>query len=210
MGALVRALKEEGLVRRPEVERAFLAADRILFVPPSLADSAYEDTPLSIGHEQTISAPHMVAMMVEALDLRPGMKVLEVGGGSGWHAAVLASLVRPGGRVISVERLEPLARTARENLARAGFEDTVTVVIADGSLGLPREAPFDRISVAAAAPRIPQPLIDQLKPEGGKLLVPVGPRSVQELTEVERREGAVRKRSLGGCVFVPLLGAEGY
>lgn len=210
MASLVRDLKDEGLVRRPDVERAFLAADRIRFVPPFEAASAYEDAPLSIGHEQTISAPHMVAIMVEALDARPGMKVLEVGGGSGWHAAVIASLVRPGGRVIAVERIAPLAETARRNLKGAGFEDAVKVVVADGSLGFPAEAPFDRISVAAAAPRVPQPLVDQLRPEGGRLLVPVGPLSVQELTEVERSGGKVRKRSLRGCVFVPLLGAEGY
>jgi len=210
MASLVRDLKEEGLVRRPEVERALLSADRVLFVPPSEAGSAYEDAPLSIGHEQTISAPHMVAIMVEALDARAGMKVLEVGGGSGWHAAVIASLVRPGGRVISVERIAPLAEAARKNLERAGFADAVTVVVADGSVGFPAEAPFDRISVAAAAPSIPQALVDQLRPEGGKLLVPVGPLSVQDLTEVERGGGRVRKRSLGGCVFVPLVGAEGY
>lgn len=210
MAALVRDLKDEGLVKRPEVERALLAADRALFVPPSEAGSAYDDAPLPIGYEQTISAPHMVAIMVEALDARAGMKVLEVGGGSGWHAAVIASLVQPGGRVIAVERIAPLAETARRNLKGAGFEDAVTVVVADGSLGFPPEAPFDRISVAAAAPRVPQTLVDQLRPDGGKLLVPVGPLSVQELTEVERSAGKVRKRSLGGCVFVPLLGAEGY
>lgn len=210
MEGLVRSLKEEGLIRSKQVEAAFLSADRVGFVPPSLAASAYEDSPLSIGHEQTISAPHMVAIMVEALEARPGMKVLEVGGGSGWHAAVLASLVRPGGAVISVERIAPLAAGAEENLRRAGFGDSVRVVVADGSLGFPPEAPFDRISVAAAAPRVPQSLVDQLNPQGGKLLVPVGPRSLQELIEVERHGEQARKRSLGGCVFVPLLGAEGF
>jgi protein-L-isoaspartate(D-aspartate) O-methyltransferase len=210
MAELVAALEREGLITNPEVERAFLAADRALFLPSVQRDRAYADAPQSIGHEQTISAPHMVAIMAEAIEARPGMKVLEVGGGSGWHAAVLASLVRPGGHVFSMERIPALAVGARESLAAAGFADAVSVIVGDGSLGYAPEAPYDRISVAAAAPRVPKPLVAQLKPDGGRLLVPVGPPSHQELIEVRVEGGAAKQRSLGGCVFVPLLGAEGY
>jgi protein-L-isoaspartate(D-aspartate) O-methyltransferase len=210
MEALVGDLKREGLVKRASVERALLGADRSLFVPPESSASAFDDAPLSIGYGQTISAPHMVAIMAEALQASPGMKVLEVGGGSGWHAAVIASLVRPGGRVVSVERVPALASLAEANLGRAGFADTVTVVVADGSVGYPEEAPFDRISVAAAAPRVPAALVAQLERDGGLLLVPVGPLSGQELIEVTTRAGEAFERSLGGCVFVPLVGAQGY
>lgn len=135
---------------------------RELFVPEQLRDRAYEDTPLPIGLGQTISAPHMVAIMSDLLDVRPGMKILEVGGGSGYHAAVLAALTGPQGRVYSVERMPDLAAAARRNLQAAGIEN-VTVVEGDGSLGLPEHAPYDRISVAASAPKIPEPLKEQLQ-----------------------------------------------
>lgn len=207
---LARDLRRARYIKSDRVVQAFLAADRRLFVPPQEADHAYVDAPLPIGYEQTISAPHMVAIMVEALEAEPGMKVLEVGGGSGWHGAVIASLVRPGGRVISVERIDPLAIRARENLKKAGFADTVEVVVGDGSLGYAKEAPFDRISVAAAAPRVPEPLVRQLKEDGGLLLVPVGSAYHQELVRVRKERGRTRREALGGCVFVPLVGAEGY
>lgn len=210
MTRLVDALRREGVVKSEAVARAMIGADRKLFLEGSDLDRAYEDTPLGIGFGQTISAPHMVAIMVEALDAKSGMKVLEVGGGSGWHAAVIAGLVRPGGRVISVERVPELAARARETLRRAAFSDTVEVVVGDGSLGHPPEAPFDRISVAAAAPRVPESLVRQLKPGGGRLLVPVGPPGYQDLIEVVMEGGHPRRDNLGGCVFVPLLGAEGY
>ena len=210
MARLVDALRREGVVKTEAVARAMLAADRKLFLEGPEPDNAYEDTPLGIGYEQTISAPHMVAIMVEALRAGPGMNVLEVGGGSGWHAAVIASMVRPGGRVISVERVPELGARAKDNLKRAGFSDTVEVVVADGSVGYPLHAPYDRISVAAAAPRVPESLVRQLKPEGGRLLVPVGPSGYQDLIEVVMQGGRPHRDNLGGCVFVPLLGAEGY
>lgn len=210
MARLVDDLRREGYVKTAAVARAMLAADRKIFLEGSQPERAYEDAPLGIGYEQTISAPHMVAIMVEALDATPGMKVLEVGGGSGWHAAVIAGLVRPGGRVVSVERVPELAARAKENLRRAGFSDTVDVVVGDGSLGYPPEAPYDRISVAAAAPRVPESLLRQLKADGGRLLVPVGPPGYQDLIEVVMEGGRPRRDSLGGCVFVPLLGAEGF
>jgi protein-L-isoaspartate(D-aspartate) O-methyltransferase len=210
MAALVRRLRAQRYLQTPEVERAFVAADRAAFLGRGVRGQAYVDAPLSIGHDQTISAPHMVAIMVEALRARPGMKVLEVGGGSGWHAAVIAGVVSPGGSVVSVERLAPLAEAARGNLERSGFADRVRTVVADGSIGYQGEAPFDRISVAAAAPGVPPSLVSQLEPDGGRLLVPVGSRSYQELIAVTRAGKHVAKENLGGCAFVPLIGAEGF
>jgi protein-L-isoaspartate(D-aspartate) O-methyltransferase len=210
MARLVADLKGERLIRSPAVEAAFMAADRGKFVGRLSGEAVYADAPQAIGHEQTISAPHMVAIMVEALQAAPGMKVLEVGGGSGWHAAVIAGLVRPGGRVVSMERIEPLAAFARANLAAAGFADTVTVVAGDGTRGYAAQAPFDRISVAAAAPHVPAALLDQLNPDGGLLLVPVGPLGRQQLIEVRMERGTAHRSDLGGCVFVPLVGEDGY
>ncbi|MGB3921517.1 protein-L-isoaspartate(D-aspartate) O-methyltransferase [Methanothrix sp.] len=179
---------------------------RELFVPEQLRDRAYEDTPLPIGLGQTISAPHMVAIMSDLLDVRPGMKILEVGGGSGYHAAVLAALTGPQGRVYSVERMADLAAAARRNLRAAGIEN-VTVVEGDGSLGLPEHAPYDRISVAASAPKIPEPLKEQLQ-VGGKMVLPVGGGS-QELILVTRKNGLLAEEKMG-VIFVPLIGKEGF
>jgi len=185
------------------------AVERHLFVPKEIEEQAYYDTPLYIGEGQTISAPHMVGIMVQALDLRPGQKVLEVGGGSGYHAAVMAELVKPNGRVITIELVDVLAARAKENLRMAGYGDAVKVVTGDGSGGCPQEAPFDRISVAAAAPDVPRPLKEQLA-EGGILLVPAGSRYHQDLIRVTRSEGEFREEDLGPCVFVPLLGKYGF
>jgi len=179
---------------------------RELFVPEQLRDRAYEDTPLPIGLGQTISAPHMVAIMSDLLDVRPGMKILEVGGGSGYHAAVLAALTGPQGRVYSVERMPDLAAAARRNLQAAGIEN-VTVVEGDGSLGLPEHAPYDRISVAASAPKIPEPRKEQLQ-VGGKMVLPVGGGS-QELILVTRKNGLLAEEKMG-VIFVPLIGKEGF
>jgi protein-L-isoaspartate(D-aspartate) O-methyltransferase len=150
----------------------------------------------------------MVAIMVEALEAGPGMKVLEVGAGSGYHAAVLAELVRPGGKVFAVERVPELVERAKRNLASAGYED-VTVLLSDGTIGLSEEAPFDRISVAAGAPSVPRPLMEQLA-EGGIMLVPVGGRGHQELIRIERQGDKFSRSELGGVVFVPLIGEHGH
>lgn len=206
---LVGNLLKRGYVSKPEVAAALRKVPREEFVPSGLRGEAYVDTPLPIGSGQTISAPHMVAMMSEALDLRPGHKVLEVGGGSGYHAAVAAELVSPGGHVFTVERIEELAESARENIARTGYSNSVTVVLSDGSVGLPEEAPFDRIFVACGAPSVPGPLKAQLK-DGGVMIVPVGGRMFQELIKVERKGDEYRTHDLGGCVFVPLIGEHGY
>jgi protein-L-isoaspartate(D-aspartate) O-methyltransferase len=206
---MVKRLLEQGYISTPEVSLAMERVPRHLFVPQELQDSSYQDTPLYIGEGQTISAPHMVGIMVENLDLHKGNKVLEIGSGSGYHAAVMAEMVRPTGHIFSVERIETLAMSARANLDNAGYSELVTVIIEDGSNGLPEHSPYDRISVAAAAPSIPEPLKLQLA-EGGKLLVPVGGRLYQELMLVVRRGHQFTQENLGGCVFVPLVGEHGY
>jgi protein-L-isoaspartate(D-aspartate) O-methyltransferase len=206
---LVQRLVNEGIISDPRVVAAMEAVERHLFVPREIEEQAYYDTPLYIGEGQTISAPHMVGIMVQALDLRPGQKVLEVGGGSGYHAAVMAELVKPDGHVISMELIDVLAERARENIRRSGHSGLVKVVTGDGSLGYPPEAPFERISVAAAAPEVPPPLREQLS-EGGILLVPAGSHYQQELIRVTRSKGEFREEDLGPCVFVPLLGKYGF
>lgn len=192
-------------------ERVISAMNRVnreLFVPDSLISRAYDDTPLPIGQGQTISAPHMVAIMCELLDLQPGYKVLEIGGGCGYHAAVMAMLVGPQGHIYSVERISDLAAQARRNLEKAGIEN-VTVIQADGSAGLPEHAPYDCISVAATAPRIPEPLKEQLK-IGGRMVLPVGQdRQVLYLVTRESEDRFTLARKMD-VVFVPLIGKEGY
>lgn len=178
---------------------------RRLFVPEREQKNAYADHPLPIGWGQTISAPHMVAIMCDLLDIQDGMKVLEIGAGSGYHAAVMAELAGSG-HVYAVELIEGLALFARENLKKAGISN-VTVLVEDGSLGLPGFAPYDRISVACAAPDISETLTEQLKP-GGKLVIPVG-KHIQELYLVTKING-LKKEAKGGVVFVPLVGKKGF
>ncbi|WP_048144591.1 protein-L-isoaspartate(D-aspartate) O-methyltransferase [Methanothrix harundinacea] len=180
---------------------------RELFVPNRVRQMAYQDHPLPIGDGQTISAPHMVAIMCDLLDLGEGMRVLDVGTGSGYHAAVMAKLVGPEGHVYSIERVATLVAFARKNLSEAGIEN-VTVVEGDGSRGLPDHAPFDRINVAATAPKVPEPLQAQLK-VGGKLVIPVG-TCYQELLLVVRTEEGFEMEQHGGVVFVPLIGDHGF
>jgi protein-L-isoaspartate(D-aspartate) O-methyltransferase len=207
--ALVDSLLNRGYIVSTAVEEAMRRVPREEFVPARLKNDAYVDTPLPIGSGQTISAPHMVAIMVEKLSLEQGMKVLEVGAGSGYHAAVVAETVAPHGHVFSIERLEPLARFAEDNLNRTGYSDLVTVIVGDGSKGLTEHAPYDRIFVACGAPEVPSPLTDQLA-DGGRMLVPVGGRMYQDLMCVERKGGRVTMQNYGGCVFVPLIGEFGY
>jgi len=191
---------------KERVIEAMKKVPRELFVPETLQQRAYDDIPLPIGFGQTISAPHMVAIMCDILDLKKGMSVLDVGSGSGYHAAVMAELIGPGGHIYSVERVPELAARARESLKRAGIGN-VTVVEGDGSLGLPDHAPYDRINVAATAPSAPDPLKQQLKP-GGKMVVPVG-LGFQELILVTRDNGFTTEE-LMGVAFVPLVGEHGF
>ena len=206
---LVRRLLRHGYIKSEGVQRAMEVVPRHLFVPESVRSRAYIGSPMPIGVGQTISAPHMVAIMVEASELKPGIDVLEIGGGSGYHAAVMAELVRPGGSILTIERLPLLAERARSSLEAAGYSQTVEVMVADGSLGYPKNAPYDRIVVTCAAPYVPGPLKEQLV-DGGKLLAPVGSMGYQELLRVTREGDDFEVENLGGCVFVPLLGEHGF
>ncbi len=213
---LVKRLVREGVIKSEEVKRAMLTVPREEFVLPEYKKYAYVDHPLPILAGQTISAPHMCAMMCEALELRPGHKVLEIGTGSGYHAALCAEIVAPRdspirGHVYTVEIIPELVRFARENLRRTGYLDRVTVIHGDGSQGLPEYAPYDRILVTAAAPDIPPPLIRQLK-AGGRMVIPVGlPDYIQFLTLVIKNpDGSITTENLGGCLFVRLRGKYGW
>lgn len=205
---MVAGLRGRGLVFSERVEKALLKVPRHLFVPESARSQAYRDTPLPIGDGQTISAPHMVAVMAEALELREGHKVLEIGAGSGYNAAVMAELVGPTGKVITLERHPSLAEKAAQVLVEAGYTN-VQVVVGDGSLGYPEEAPYDRISVTCGAPRVPNPLVEQLR-DGGIMLIPVGGLEYQSLLRVRKLGGRTLSEDLGSVVFVPLLGEKGH
>ncbi|MEE9592094.1 MAG: protein-L-isoaspartate(D-aspartate) O-methyltransferase [Thermoplasmata archaeon] len=206
---MVDRLVQNGVLHTPRVIEAMRAVPRHLFVPRRLRESAYHDTPLGIGSGQTISAPHMVGMMLEYLDLREGQLVLEIGGGSGYHAALVAHDVGPRGHVYAIERIGSLAKKARDRLETLGLHDQVEVLVRDGSQGLPEHAPFDRVFVSCGAPEIPPPLVDNLR-EGGKLLVPVGTRYFQDLVLGEKVGGKLQEQNLGGVVFVPLVGEHGF
>jgi protein-L-isoaspartate(D-aspartate) O-methyltransferase len=185
---------------------AMAAVPRELFVPPELQHRAYDDAALPIGADQTISQPYMVALICSLLELHGGERVLDVGTGSGYQAAVLAEL---GAEVHSIERVPELVERALAAIGAAGYGDRVEVHVGDGTRGLPEEAPFDAIAVAAAAPELPRSLYDQLE-EQGRLVVPVGPRREQLLQVVVRSpEGPETLRTVP-CRFVPLLGAEGF
>ncbi len=204
---MVERLKEE-LGISEKVAKAMLKVPRHLFVPSPYEREAYLDTPLPIGKGQTISAPHMVAIMCDLLDLREGEKVLEVGGGSGYHAAVVAEIVGKRGKVIAIERIPELAERARRTLEYLGY-DNVKVVVGDGTKGYEPEAPYDKIYVTASAPDIPKPLLDQLKP-GGRMVIPIG-RYEQYLYIVDKDErGRIHKRVWGSVRFVPLIGEYGF
>jgi len=204
---LVEILKLEGRIKTKKVEKAFLELPRENFVPDEIKKYAYADTPLQIGNGQTISAPHMVAIMVEELDIKIGQKILEIGTGSGYHAAIVSKLVGKKGHVYTIERFPSLAESSKKNLEKTGITN-VTVVTGDGSEGLLKYAPYDIIYVTCAAPDIPKPLIEQLK-NGGKLMIPVG-RTICSLELIEKEENKLNYKDLGGCAFVPLVGKYGY
>jgi len=204
---LVEKLKIEGHIKSKAVEKAFLETPRELFVPEKLKGYAYVDTPLEIGNGQTISAPHMVAIMCEALDLKKGQKILEIGAGSGYHAAIVSKLIGDKGHVYTIERFSSLADNAKKNLEKAGIKN-VTVEVGDGSEGLQKYAPYDSIYVTCASPCIPQPLVEQLK-DPGKLLIPVG-QFISKLELLEKKNKKIIETDLGGCAFVPLVGKHGY
>jgi protein-L-isoaspartate(D-aspartate) O-methyltransferase len=194
-------------IRDERVLRAMETVPRHEFVPKPHRHLAYNDEPQPIGAEQTISQPYMVAAMAEALILTGNEKVLEVGAGSGYAAAVMSLLAA---HVYTLETEPALAELARGNLERSGFAGRVTVLCGDGTLGYPKEAPYQAISVAAGAPRIPQALLDQLDPAGGRLAIPVGTTQDQELRLIRRHGDKTETRKVAHCRFVPLRGAEGW
>jgi protein-L-isoaspartate(D-aspartate) O-methyltransferase len=192
-------------IHSPRVLDAMATVPRHEFVPPELAASAYSDIPLPIGGGQTISQPFMVAAMADAVLLNGSERVLEIGGGSGYQAAVLSLLAQ---EVVVVELQPELARACRERLARLGYPN-VRVEQGDGSIGWLPRAPYDGILVSAAAPAIPSPLVAQLA-EAGRLVIPVGSPEQQDLLRVVKREGGVKQEALFACRFVPLLGRYGW
>ncbi|MFX0162440.1 MAG: protein-L-isoaspartate(D-aspartate) O-methyltransferase [Candidatus Hodarchaeota archaeon] len=215
---LISSLIKHKFLRSSRAIKAFEKVPREEFVLPQYRSNAYSDTPLPILESQTISACHMCCIMIEedCLDPQVGDRVLEIGTGSGYHAALLAEMValegcENPGHVWTIEIHKKLVEFARENLERAGYSNRVTVIHGDGSKGYPPEAPYDCIMVTAAAPDIPDPLKEQLK-IGGRLVIPVGtPHLWQELILlIKKEDGSLKTKNLGGVAFVPLRGKYGF
>ena len=197
--ALIEQLKREGYLKSERVIKAFESVPREDFVPEECRAHAYDDEPLPLFAGQTISAPSMIAVMLELLELKPGDRVLEVGAGSGYNAALLSKLVK---EVCAIELDPGLADFARDNLRRAGIKN-VKVMQGDGSMGYGKASPYDKIIITCACPEIPEPLIRQLK-EGGRVVAPVGGGWRQELVLGIKKGDRLRTRDCGGCIFVPL------
>jgi protein-L-isoaspartate(D-aspartate) O-methyltransferase len=200
-----RQLRGRGIASESVLD-AMATIPREVFVPPDQQHRAYFDQALPLSLGQTISQPYMVGIMTEALQLRPTDRVLEIGTGSGYQTAILSSLAA---EVYSVERIQELSALAEQTLEELGCSN-VRLRVGDGSLGWSEEAPFDAILVTAGAPELPEPLIAQLADPGGRLVVPVGDRYVQELVRVTRRGEVLDSSNLLACRFVPLLGEEGW
>jgi len=192
-------------IRDKRVLEAMTRIPREQFIPPEERHLAYEDRPLPIGFDQTISQPLIIAMMTEALELTGNEKVLEVGTGSGYQAAILAELAR---LVITTERLSPLAEAAKEVLDRLGYTN-VEIHLAEETLGWQKQAPYDAIIVTAGAPRVPPDLLAQLT-VGGRMIIPVGSRYLQELRKVTKHKKKDVIQDLGGCRFVSLIGKDAW
>lgn len=200
-----RQLKARG-IRSETVLEAMSTVPRESFIPSGRSADAYRDQALPISHGQTISQPYMVAVMTEALELQPRDRVLEIGTGSGYQTAILATLAES---VWSVERIPGLLKEAAKVLDELGFTN-VHLKSGDGTLGWPEAGPFDAIMVTAGSPGIPSTLKSQLSPEGGRLVIPVGDRFLQDLVRITRRGAEYREEKMLACRFVPLLGAEGW
>jgi protein-L-isoaspartate(D-aspartate) O-methyltransferase len=192
-------------IKNPRVLAAMRQIPRHVFIPPPYDSSAYEDCPLPIGNGQTISQPYIVALMTDLLNPGPNDHILEIGAGSGYQAAILATLAK---NVITIERIPAVADLARSNLAKLGITNA-RLIVGDGTIGYPPGAPFDGILITAATPQIPQPLIDQIS-DGGRLVVPFGGRDIQELIRISRIQNKIIESHHGGVRFVPLIGAYGW
>jgi len=213
---LVNKLIKRKILTKSEVIVAMLKVPREMFIPEKAIPSAYIDSPLVIGKGQTISAPHMNAMMCEYLEFKEGDRVLEIGTGSGYHAALCAEIVAPEnsqnpGHVYSIERHQKLVESARKSLSITGYDDRVTVIHGDGTLGFEKEAPYDKILVTAASPeKVPPPLKQQLK-DGGILCIPAGSKSYgQNLFLIRKTGNDFNKKKITAVRFVPLLGKWGF
>jgi len=192
-------------ITEPRVVEAFSSVPRHLFIPQYRQVFAYNDYPVSIGEGQTISQPYIVALMTQLLDVSQGQKVLEIGTGSGYQAAIFSHM---GAKVYSIERIDSLAQKAKETLDSLGYD--VEVYVGDGTLGWPQHAPYDRIIVTAASPQISPCWGEQLA-VGGKIVLPLGNLFYQTLTVGEKTvEGEIKAKAHSGCVFVPLIGKYGY
>ncbi len=204
---LIKHMKNSGTLRSKRVEKALREVSRKKFIPKVNRAFAYDDAPVSIGHEQTISQPTTVVMMTEALDVRKGNKILEIGTGSGWQAAILSKLVGDTGNIYTIERIPELVKMARKNLK--GFKN-IKIIKGDGTEGLEKEAPYHRIIVTAASPQMLIKLKEQLK-VGGKLIIPVGNRFVQEMLVIKKLKGnRFEEHKIGEFAFVPLIGKHGF
>lgn len=208
---VVEYLERIGYIKDPRIKRAMLKVKREQFVLPEYKRDAYVDTPLPIPGGATISAPHMHVIFMSSVKLKPGDKVLEVGAGSGILLAYIKEVVGKKGKVFGIEIVPEVYKFAKKNLKRSGYEKKVKLILGDGSLGLEKKAPFDKIIVSAACPEIPRPLIKQLK-LGGILVAPVGGISGgQDLIYVEKtKEGEIKTKNLGGVIFVRLTGKYGW
>jgi protein-L-isoaspartate(D-aspartate) O-methyltransferase len=206
---LRKRMVEEQLMPRgikdPRVLEVFSKVERHQFIPEDLRGSAYADYPVPIGEGQTISQPFIVALMTESLEIGPEDKILEIGTGSGYQAAILAELAK---EVYTIERIESLAKKAEALLKDLGYNN-ITIKVDDGTLGWKENAPFNKIIITAASPRIPLPLTEQLA-ENGKLILPLGETFSQVLTLVEKKANQLKHQQICGCVFVPLVGKYGW
>ena len=205
---LIEHIKSLGCLKSKNLEEALRKIPRHLFVPEDIRNLAYRDMPLSIGCNQTISQPSTVVIMTEALEIGEGQKILEIGTGSGWQAALLSHLVGKKGYVYTTEIIKELAESAKNNIKKNKIEN-VKVLVKDGSLGLKEKAPFDRIIVTAACPDIPKPLLTQLKTDG-IIVIPVGNTYLQEMHIVKKLKKGIEKKSIGNFMFVPLKGKYGF
>jgi protein-L-isoaspartate(D-aspartate) O-methyltransferase len=203
--AMVRTQLRGRGISDPRVLEVMGELEREKFIPPDFQHDAYADCPVPIGSGQTISQPYVVALMTQELDVQAHHRVLDVGAGSGYQAAILAKLAR---QVYAIERIEELTRRARAVLDQLGIAN-VTLTTGDGTLGWPEQAPFDRILCGAAGPDVPAPWIEQLA-EGGRIVMPVGPRDVQMLIALQKRSGRTTRREICGVRFVSLIGRDGW